>query len=85
MKQRALTILWPAFLMAGVLEVLVFAQIDPGELHGLGESGAAWSPKAIYSLAFFAFWLVIAAASAMSLWLATAAPQDDAESGSTAK
>ena len=85
MKQRALTILWPAFVMAGVLEVLVFAQVDPGELHGLGESGAAWSSQAIYSLAFFAFWLVIAAASAISLWLATAAPQDDTGSGGAAE
>ena len=77
MKQRALTVLWPAFLMAGVLEVLVFAQVDPGELHGLGEPGAAWSPQAIYSVAFLAFWVVIASASAISLWLATPASHDD--------
>ena len=80
MKQRALTVLWPAFLMAGVLEVLVFAQVDPGELHGLGEAGAAWSAQAIYSVAFLVFWLIIAAASAISLWLASPALQDGIES-----
>jgi len=40
-KRLAMTILWPAFLMAGVLEVLVFAVVDPGELHWFG--GAAGS------------------------------------------
>ena len=33
MAQRALNILWPAFVMAGVLETLVFVVVDPLELH----------------------------------------------------
>ena len=70
MKQRLLTILWPAFVMAGVLEILVFALVDPGELHGFGGSAAAWPPQAVYSVAFLVFWAVIAAASAVTLWLA---------------
>ena len=69
MKQRVLTVLWPAFAMAGVLEMLVFSQVDPAELHGLGASGAGWSPQAIYTLAFLAFWAVISVASAVTLWL----------------
>jgi hypothetical protein len=69
-KQRALNILWPAFVMAGVLEILVFAQVDPGELHGFGHALAAWSAQTIYSLAFLVFWAVIALASAVTLWLA---------------
>jgi hypothetical protein len=68
-KQRVLTVLWPAFAMAGVLEMLVFSQVDPAELHGLGASGAGWSPQAIYTLAFLAFWAVISVASAVTLWL----------------
>ena len=79
MTPRILTILWPAFVMAGVLEVLVFALVDPAELHGLGGSAAAWSRQTIYSLAFFAFWAVIAAASAVSLWLASQAPAEGGE------
>ena len=70
MKQRALIILWPAFVMAGVLEILVFALVDPGELHGFGGSAAAWPTQAVYSVAFFVFWAVIAAAAALTLWLA---------------
>lgn len=70
MKQRVLTILWPAFLMAGVLEMLVFAFADPGDLHTLDGAVIPWPPQAIYSVAFFVFWAVIATASAMTLWLA---------------
>jgi hypothetical protein len=29
-------IVWPAFLMAGVLEIVVFAMVDPADLHWLG-------------------------------------------------
>lgn len=70
MIRRVLTILWPAFVMAGVLVVLVFAQVDPAELHGFGASAATWSRQAVYSVAFLVFWAVIAAASAVTFWLA---------------
>jgi hypothetical protein len=76
-KQRVLTILWPAFAMAGVLEMLVFSQVDPAELHGLGASGAAWSPQAVYTLAFLAFWAVISVASGVTLWLAGPPPDEN--------
>jgi hypothetical protein len=33
MKQLVLQILWPAFMTAGVLETMVFAVIDPADLH----------------------------------------------------
>ena len=48
-------ILWPAFLAAGVLEVLVFALIDPQELHWNGLP-LLWSREAVYTAAFFVFW-----------------------------
>ena len=63
---RMLAILWPAFLMAGVLETLVFALVDPAGLHWFGGRPMAWSSSAVYTLAFFAFWGVIAAASALT-------------------
>jgi len=66
MKQRALQILWPAFLMAGVLEVLVFAVVDPGDLRWFGAAPVELSPRAIYTLAFGVFWLVIATAGALT-------------------
>lgn len=76
-KARVMTVLWPAFLVAGVLEMVVFAFVDPHSLHGWGIDSSAWSPTAVYTLAFLMFWACIAAASAISLWLAGAgaAPQ----------
>jgi hypothetical protein len=69
MTQRIITILWPAFLMAGVLEILVFALVDPTDLHWLGGAPIEASRQAVYTLAFLAFWLVIAAAGAITALL----------------
>jgi hypothetical protein len=66
MKQRILQILWPAFLMAGVLEMLVFAVVDPGDLHWFGAQPVDLSPRAIYTLSFLIFWGVIATAGALT-------------------
>ena len=63
---RAMTILWPAFLMAGVLEMLVFALVDPASLHWFGGEQVALSPSAVYTLAFCVFWGVIATAGALT-------------------
>jgi hypothetical protein len=65
-KMRAMTILWPAFLMAGVLEMLVFALVDPGSLHWFGGTPLPLSPAGIYTVAFFVFWGVIALAGALT-------------------
>ena len=69
MGRIALQILWPAFLMAGVLEVLVFALIDPSELHWPGGAPIDASRQAVYTLAFLAFWAVVAAAGAITALL----------------
>jgi hypothetical protein len=69
MSRVALQILWPAFLMAGVLEVLVFALVDPRDLHWLGGAPIEASRQAVYTLAFLAFWAVIAAAGAITALL----------------
>ena len=52
---RWMWIIWPAFLVAGLMEVLVFAFVDPHDLRGLG-SDWGWSKEAIYTVSFFAFW-----------------------------
>lgn len=66
---RWLCILWPAFLMAGVLEMLVFAVLDPQNLHWFGSEPVGWSPTTLYSAAFFVFWLAISLASAITQYL----------------
>lgn len=91
--QRWMWIAWPAFLVAAVLEMIVFAMVDPGDLHWFG-SPLELSRQAIYTLAFFVFWGVTMASSALTTLLAmspfevnrcpvpeTERPQDCARNG----
>lgn len=66
MAVRLVCILWPAFLMAGVTEALVFAVVDPADMRWFGEAHIEWSPPTIYSVSFLIFWGVIAIASALT-------------------
>jgi len=66
---RALQILWPAFVAAGILELLVFAHVDPSDVHTLAGAPVELSRQAVYTLSFFGFWAVAAAASAVTCWL----------------
>jgi hypothetical protein len=67
-KLHLMWVLWPAFLAAGVLEMLVFAVIDPEDMRWMGQS-LTWPRQAIYSLWFFVLWGVTALASSLSLLL----------------
>ncbi len=62
MNTSLLRVLWPAFFAAGVIEMVVFAFVDPGDLHVLGGPRLQWPPQAVYSVAFFVFWAIVAAA-----------------------
>lgn len=66
--QRWMWIAWPAFLVAAVLEMIVFAMVDPGDLHWFGNP-LELSRQAIYTLAFFVFWGVTMASSALTTLL----------------
>jgi hypothetical protein len=68
--QRLMWIAWPAFLMAGVLEMLVFAFVDPQDMHWFGDQPLALSREGVYTVAFFAFWLITMASSALTTLLA---------------
>lgn len=67
--QRWMWIAWPAFLVAAVLEMVVFALVDPGDLHWFGNP-LGLSRQAIYTLAFFVFWGITMASSALTTLLA---------------
>ncbi len=69
MKQRALQILWPAFMVAGVLETLVFAVVDPADLRWCGGPSIGWSAQAVYTVTFLLFWALISTAGAMTALL----------------
>ena len=68
LNQRLMWIAWPAFLLAGVIEMLVFAMVDPQNLHWFGQP-LALSREAVYTLAFFVFWILTMASSALTTLL----------------
>ncbi len=63
---RALMILWPAFVMAGVLEMLVFAVVDPDSMQWFGVEPLNWTRTGVYSVTFFIFWMVISTSAAIT-------------------
>jgi len=67
--QKWMWVAWPGFLVACVLEMLVFAVVDPESLHWFGHP-LALSRQGIYSVAFLLFWLVSCAAGFLTLLLA---------------
>ena len=73
--RRLLLIMWPAFLAAGLLTMLVFAMVDPQDLHWFGHP-LALSRAGVYTLAFFAFWAIVAMASSMTALLASPVTED---------
>lgn len=69
MAHRMITIaqvMWPAFLVAGILEMVVFSWVDPSMFH-FGD----WHPDATsaYSLMFFVFWAAVSSGAFLSHWL----------------
>ena len=81
--KRLMYIGWPSFLMAGVIEMLVFAMVDPQDLRWFGGEAVGLSRSSVYSLSFFCFWLVTGLASALSLYLAD--PDDHVHPSSDAR
>jgi hypothetical protein len=66
--RRLLWVLWPAFLVAAVAELLFFAIFDPVDLHLFGGPVEVGRMPA-YTLGFFFFWGVTSAASALTVFL----------------
>lgn len=64
---RLFWIAWPAFLAACVLELVVFAFVDP-ELQWSGRD-LGWSRQAVYTASFFVFWAVSLGACALTTLL----------------
>ena len=66
--KRWVLITWPSFLAACLLEALVFSAVDPSEVHWPGQTVQP-SRQAVYTAAFFSFWLIVMASSSLVLWL----------------
>ena len=71
-RQRLMWIAWPAFLVAGVMEMVVFALVDPSDLHWAG-APLELSRQAVYTLAFFLFWGLALVSSALTTLLTLSA------------
>jgi cobalamin biosynthesis protein CobD/CbiB len=74
--RRWIAILWPAFILASLMELLVFAFIDPSDLRW-GREGLGYTRQAIYTSSFFAFWVMSAAACALSVALTVEPPEGE--------
>ncbi len=66
--QRLMWIAWPAFVLACLLELLVFAMVDPQDLHWFGQP-VEMSRQGVYTIAFFVFWAVSMVASGLTTLL----------------
>jgi len=73
--RRVMQVVWPAFLTAGMAELVFFSIFDPFELHFFGQP-LDWSREAIYALGFFGFWGLGIASSTLSLFLAQSSEPD---------
>ena len=69
LSQSLMHVVWPAFIMAALAELVFFSIFDPFELHFFG-APLDWSREAIYALGFFGFWGLGIASSTLTLFLA---------------
>jgi hypothetical protein len=69
LAQRLGWVLWPSFLMACVAELAFFGLFDPADLHLFGVPTEA-GRMTVYTIGFFAFWVIGAASSAITVFLA---------------
>lgn len=63
--QRLIWVLWPSFLVGGLMDVIFFTLFDPLELDYKGEL-LIGSRLAAYSFGFFVFWAFAAGSSALT-------------------
>ena len=68
LRERLMWIGWPAFLVAAVLEMMVFAVLDPDSLSLFGER-LNWSRAAVYTVTFLIFWGMMMLSSALTMLL----------------
>lgn len=66
--KHVIWVLWPAFIAAGIAEVVFFTVIDPKQLFLLGEP-VELPVMATYSVGFLMFWMICAGSSLMSWFM----------------
>lgn len=66
--QRLMWIVWPAFLVAGLIELVVFGMFDPEDMHWFGQQ-LTLSRQGVYTLSFFVFWVLTMVSSSLTTLL----------------
>jgi len=69
LTQRLGWVLWPSFLVACASELAFFALFDPTDLRLFGVPIEA-ERMPVYTIGFFAFWIIGAVSSALTVFLA---------------
>lgn len=72
--QRAVAVLWPSFLMAGVATVVFFTAFDPQELALSVGIGEPVSRLGAYTIGFFLFWLLTLSSSVLTCYFQRPCP-----------
>ncbi len=67
--KKAIWILWPSFVVAGIAEAVFFTLFDPIELHMVATVAGVSSRLAWYTIGFLLFWAFAAASSAFTCFL----------------
>ena len=68
LAQRLMWIIWPAFLVAGLMEVVVFGMFDPEDMHWFGQQ-MSLSRQGVYTVSFFVFWAMTILSSSLTTLL----------------
>ena len=68
LAQRLGVILWPSFLLAGIATMVLFAFVDPVELHAISFPEWEFGRTAGYTIGFFSFWLLTSISCAMTCY-----------------
>ena len=71
--KKAIWILWPSFVVAGIGTVLFFGVFDPVDFRNFGPLGL--SRHAAYSIGFFLFWGLAAGSSWFTCFLQRSAEE----------
>ncbi len=56
---KAIRIVWPAFTLACLLELLLFAAVDPSAIRLFDFGADLWGRTAVYSMTFFFLWATV--------------------------
>lgn len=72
--QRIIQVLWPSFIAAGVMDIVLFTLLDPMALI-YRDTPLFATRLGAYSLGFFLFWLFGAVSSALTCYFQCSATQ----------